>query len=32
VKEGLEAWHGELIEDDDSDGEPVRALESEEQM
>jgi divalent metal cation (Fe/Co/Zn/Cd) transporter len=31
VKEGLEAWHGELIEDDDSDSDPAGELESEEQ-
>jgi hypothetical protein len=31
VKEGLEAWHGELVEDDDSDRDPARELESEEQ-
>ena len=31
VKEGLEAWHGELVENDDSDRDPVRELESEEQ-
>ena len=31
VKEGLEAWHGELVEDDDSDRDPVGELDSEEQ-
>jgi hypothetical protein len=31
VKEGLEAWHGELVEDDDRSSDPVRELDSEEQ-
>jgi hypothetical protein len=31
VKEGLEAWRGELVEDDDSDTDPVRELDYVEQ-
>jgi divalent metal cation (Fe/Co/Zn/Cd) transporter len=31
VKEGREAWHGELVEDADSDSDPVMELDSEKQ-